>query len=176
MWAGPFQSEGLAAYERAKEAGMSSLRATALGHVGSFKDCWTFRATLAELIRGSVRTVQRALTQGRDLGLIGTARGKKTEIPPGAERPVTCGFSHRWTIGWGKAGQAIRDAVEAARAAAERRKLARLACATVAPAGPPGQRVQALARGEARQPARRWTAAELDAELAKTAPPDKPSG
>ena len=166
MWSGPYQTEGLAAYQRAVDAGMSSLRATVLGHIGSFKDCWKFRKTLAELVHGSVRTVQRALTQGREVGLIGTARGKITETPPGAARPVSCGFSHRWTIGWGQSGKMVQDAIAEARAKAERRKLNRVALATVSVAPPP--------KHPARPPARRWTAEELDAELAKTRPPDKP--
>lgn len=173
QWAGPYQTEGLAAFERARQAGMSMLRALALGHVGSFKDCWLFRLNIADKIRGSVRTVGRALQQGRELGLIGTARGKKHEIPPGRTEPVTCGFSHRWTNGWGKSGEVVRQAVEAARAAYEQRRLTRLAMAAVLK--PPAPRVAPprVARGDLR---RRWTAADLDAELAKTQPPDKPSG
>jgi len=171
IWAGPFQTEGIAAYQRARDAGMSPLRASALGHVGSFKDCWTFRNALAKMARASLRTIGRALAQGRELGLIGTARGGKHETPPGAKAPITCGFSHRWTIGWGKAGQVVQDAIAAARAAFEQRRLVRLACAAVRPAEPPKPTGQPRSQSA---PRRRWTSDELDAELAKTGPPDKP--
>lgn len=75
-----------------------------------------FRRSLAAKLNCSVRTVQRALTQARSEGLIGVHRAKKTEVPPGCTAPVSCGWSHRFTVGWGKAGQATKDAVDAAKA------------------------------------------------------------
>lgn len=124
LWLGPHHGEARAAYTRARRAGLTSLRALVIGSVASFKDCWAFRAKLAAKHDCSVRTVQRALTQAREEGLIGVARskcdivrGKKVfEKPPHFDKPVPCGWSHRWTIGWGKAGAAVKQAVEAARA------------------------------------------------------------
>jgi len=93
------------------------MRALVIGSVASFKECWAFRRKLAAKVGCSVRTVQRALTQARSEGLIGLARAKKDEVPPGWQHgPVTCGWSHRWVMGWGKAGEAARDAVHAAKA------------------------------------------------------------
>lgn len=173
LWDGPYQAEGLAAFRRAKEAGLSTLRAMALGHIGSYKDCWVFRNKLARLIGASLRTVGRALADGRAEGLIGTARGGKHEVPPGASSPITCGFSHRWTIGWGKAGKVVQDAVAAAKAVFEQRRLTRLSLAAVMESPAPRRPLPPrAARGDLTR--RRWSAAEIDAELAKTRPPDKP--
>lgn len=98
---------------------MTSVRALVVSFVASFKDCWAFRSKIASVIGCSVRTVQRALTQGQDLGLLRCARAKLGETPPGARGPVDCGFSHRWTTGWGeagkRAGQKIAAAIERAR-------------------------------------------------------------
>lgn len=116
LWLGPVHSEAKAAFVRARAVGLTSLRALVVGNVASFKDCWAFRSKIARQVGCSVRTVQRALTQAREEGLIGVARAKKGECPPNWKKPVECGWSHRWTVGWGKAGAAIKQAVEAARA------------------------------------------------------------
>lgn len=174
-WPGPASVEARAAYERARNTGLSAARALVLGCIASFKDGWLFRKNLADHTGLSVRTVQRAITQGKETGLIGVGRAKKDEIPPGLDRPVPCGWSHRWTIGWGQA-------YEQAKAAVAQCRLARL--------------VKAAARGEAKptpkaaesapcgplqgprqeRPARQWTASDIDAELERLArvksPPD----
>lgn len=147
MWMGPNQLEGTAAYKRAREAGMSFARSEVLGHIGSFRDCWTFRRKIAERCNCSIRTVQRAITQGKMLGLIGVARLKKHETPPGADGPLTCSGSHRWTNGYGLAGEAAKRAVDAARL----KWIERAATHAV--------------RSKANKPRRKWTAEELDAEL-----------
>jgi hypothetical protein len=116
LWLGPVHTEARAAYTRARGRGLTPLRSLIVGTVASFKDCWAFRSKIAAFVGCSVRTVQRALTQARSEGLIGVARGKKNECPPNWKSPVACGWSHRWTVGWGKAGAAVRDAVDAARA------------------------------------------------------------
>ncbi len=152
VWEGPFQSEGSAAFHRAIAAGMSLLRAFSLGNIGSFRDGWITRKTLALRARCSVRTVQRAITQARELGLLGVARAKRGETPPGMNRPLDCGFSHRWTVGWGKAGEQVKQAVALARAKYITRKYKTVAPAPIVPVV---------------KPHRRWTAEELDAELAK---------
>jgi hypothetical protein len=125
LWLGPSHYEARAAYHRARGAGLTSLRALVVGTIGSFQDCWSFRSTIATFLGCSVRTVQRAITQAKQEGLIGVARSKVTVKPDGSRefepapklgKPIPCGWSHRWTVGWGKAGEAVQRAVEAARA------------------------------------------------------------
>lgn len=153
---GPYRREAESMYVRARQAGMSVARATVAAFVSSFKDCWAFRKQIARVIGVSVRTVQRALTEASDLGLLRTARAKKGETPPGAKGPIDCGFSHRWTMGWGeagkKAGAKIRAAIEKAKT---RRLLSRAAPAT-----------RTLSRPEPKR-RRILTVEELDAELAR---------
>lgn len=159
LWLGPVHTEARAGYQRARTAGMSPLRSLVVGTVASFKECWTFRKNIARKVGCSVRTVQRALTQAREEGLIGCARAKKDEVPPNWEHgPVTCGWSHRWVIGWGKAGQAVADAVHAAKA----RWLVKHAAPNKMTTRPP----TAIGVPATYKPPRRsWTAEELDAEL-----------
>lgn len=138
---------------------MSPLRALAFAQIASFREGWVFRKRIAKKIGGSVRTVGRAIRQAKDLGLLGTARAKKHEIPPGLDKPLVCGWSHRWIIGWGKAGQAVAAAVNQARA----RRLAKLTAKGVRPVAQPRRR--------------RWTAEELERELelrARSMPPPEP--
>jgi hypothetical protein len=159
MWIGPSPHEAVAGYNRAREQGMSPLRALAFGQIASFRDGWVFRSKIAKRIGASVRTVGRAIRQAKDLGLLGTARAKKTEIPPGLERPLVCGWSHRWIIGWGKAGEAVKLAVNAARA----RRLTKLTAKGLRPVAQPQRR--------------RWTAEQLERELelrARQVPPPEP--
>jgi hypothetical protein len=160
LWLGPSPNEARAAYGRARESGMSALRALVVGNIASHRDCWAFRAKLAQKVGCSVRTVQRAITQATSLGLIGVARAKPNEKPPGVGHVVPCGWSHRWTVGWGRAGAAVKRAVDAARARFTLRRasrpLPRDACAAKA----------RQCGGKAPQLGRTWTAAELDAELA----------
>jgi hypothetical protein len=186
MWPGNFSAEANAAFQRALEAGMSSGRSMVIGCIASFKDGWIFRRTLAECAGVCVRTAQRAITQGKELGLLGVARAKKDEIPPGAEAPIPCGWSHRWTIGWG-------EAYSRAKASIARTRLARAAKAAVKAAAknlgvstdrphasPAGTHPDSYGRDKAKSSAasspRRWTAAEIDDELERlarvNAPPD----
>ena len=183
LWLGPVHSEARSAFQRARQAGLSPMRALVIGSVASFKECWAFRRKLAAQVGCSIRTVQRALTQAREEGLIGVARAKKTDVPPNWKHgPIACGWSHRWVIGWGKAGQAVADAVHAAKA----RWLVKHALATPrvsqTSAPPADNQVDpAISRRAATGPRaeyarRKWTAQELDAELellerAKKPPP-----
>jgi hypothetical protein len=163
--------EARAMWQRAVTEGLSIARAVVLANVASFKDCWTSRKKIAAHVGVSLRTVQRALTQGHDLGLIGKARAKKGETMPGAEKPQTCGFSHRWTVGRGLAVASVVSAVAAARLA----RIVKRAAEAVRPsapktAEPPPQRPP---RPGAGAPRRRYTAEELEAELAKLPPVDE---
>lgn len=167
LWLGPVHTEARAGYHRARAAGLSPLRALVIGTVASFKECWTFRRNLALQVGCSVRTVQRALTEARAEGLIGLARAKKDEVPPGWHHgPITCGWSHRWVIGWGQAGERAQAAVQAARARWLVKHAAPNKMTTPPrPAEParPGAPPRPTARPEYQR--RSWTAAELDAEL-----------
>lgn len=120
---GPYPHEARSMYFRARRQGMSLLRSTVAAYVASFKDCWAFRKKIAATVGVSVRTVQRAITQGQDLGLLNARRGKKGEVPPGARGPLDCGFSHRWTTGFGEHG---KNAVRSIAAAVERCKMRRV--------------------------------------------------
>lgn len=160
MFPGPHVAEARAAFARALENGMSSKRAHGLGVIASFKEGWIPRRSIARWIGGCVRTVGRMIHQAKGIGLLGTARAKKHEIPPGRTEPFTCGWSHRWIIGWGKAGKAVDDAVHAARA----RWLVKVAApAPAASGGDKGTARAVAARPEYQK--RRYTAAEIDAEL-----------
>jgi len=173
LWKGPYQHEGTKAFLGAREDGMSVKRAIVLGHAGSFKDCFAFRKTIAKWAGCSVRTVQRAFTEARQKGRNGTARAKPGEIPPGCDTPIPCGWSHRWTIGWGKVGKAVADAVNAARA----RWIVKHAVPSVAKA--PDKQAQNVSARPARPEyqRRKWTADELNSELerlGKLEPREKP--
>lgn len=165
LWLGPHHLEAAAAFGRARELGLSLARAHVVGNVASFRDCWAFRSRLARAVRVSVRTVQRALTQAADVGLIGRARAKPSDVPPGLTAPVPCGWSHRWTVGWGAAGELARQAVARARAVRLLRRSVGGA-STLA-----GRILQDRPRRpqRAEYQGRHWTAQELDDELARLA-------
>lgn len=112
---GPDYRSAQLAYERARAAGMSELRARVVAHVASFKDGWVFRRRLAAAVRCSVRTVQRALSQAVELGLLGRARARRGETPPGAKGPLSCGWSHRWMVARDLVGAAANRLIMAAR-------------------------------------------------------------
>ena len=125
LWIGPVHTEATAAYKRAREAGLTSARSLVVGTIASRKDGWMFRSTIAAKLGISIRTVQRAITQAKELGLMKVLlckyemQGKKrvyTETPPGLDGPIQNAWTHRWTIGWGMAGAAVKAAVDAARA------------------------------------------------------------
>lgn len=142
---------------RAREAGLSALRAGIIGDIASFKDGWVFRSKLAAENDCSVRTVQRAITQAKNEGLIGVARAKENEVPPGAAGPIPCGWSHRWTVGRELAGDELRAAIARAKLAQLTRRMGAPSSAGVphAPKPPP--------------PPRRYSSDELDAELQRLA-------
>jgi len=151
--------EADAAFVRAVDQGLTAARALVIANVASFKDCWTARKKLAVYARTSLSTVQRALNQAAELGLIGKARAKLGEQLPGLPQPQTCGYSHRWTIGRGMAAGAAMAAIAAARVAK---------IVNRAPQKPKPQPVilQPKAPKPEQRAQRRYTAAELEAELA----------
>lgn len=101
FWLGPDWREAQASFEAALRLGLTPVRALVVGHIASFKDCWTFARTLADAVRCCRRTVQRAVAEAKSLGLMGTGRAKKNEIPKGRKEPLSCGWSHRWIIARG---------------------------------------------------------------------------
>lgn len=115
MWLGPFVHEAEKAFLRALEAGANELGAAIEGDCASFRDCWAPRRTLARRHRCSVRTVQRKITAAKRAGRLHVHRSKRGEVPPGAQRPFWCGFSHKFTSGWGKAGDEVKREIERAR-------------------------------------------------------------
>jgi len=170
LWLGPVHVEARSAYQRARSAGLSPLRSLVIGTVASFRDCWAFRRKIAAHLGCSVRTVQRALTHGEREGLIGKARAKLAEKPPNMDQPIPCGWSHRWTIGWGQAGKLVQQAVDAAKARWIVRHVSQpVVVPKVASAldlGAPRQRTEHQRRG--------WTAEQLDAKLAELEREHKP--
>lgn len=162
--------EADAAFVRAVDAGMTAARALVVANVASFRDCWAARRKIMLYARTSLSTVQRALNQAAELGLIGKARAKLGERLPGLPEPQTCGYSHRWTIGRGMAAGAAMAAIAAARVA----KIVNRAFN--APKKPPKREPVILQpkppRPEQRAQ-RRFSAAELDAALAEL-PPEPP--
>lgn len=163
MWMGPDAVEAQGMFLRARELGMSQARALALAQIASFEDGWAFRSTIARKNGNSIRTVQRAITQGADIGLIGKARSKKDEVPRGATGPIACSYSHRWVIGRGKAGRERKEAIDRYRYARTARKSVEAALAIERP-----NMSRSPVRAEYQH--RKWTAAELEAELAKQLP------
>lgn len=172
LWLGPNAAEALAAYTRARAAGMNAVRSLVIGCVASFRDAWAFRKTIAERVKCSVRTVQRALNQGRKLGLIQVWRAKKGEIPKGLSAPMKCGWSHRIAVGFGQAAAVVAAAVAAARVKFMLRHPPSVAPKLPAPTLPASCQPVADNRVLSAKPRtanqlRRWTAEEIEAELAR---------
>lgn len=160
---------------------MSLARSWVIGGIASFKDAWLFRLKLARWFRCSVRTIQRAITEGKELGLIGVARCKQGEIPPGAQTAIPCGWSHRWTVGWGKAVDVARSEIAQTRFARIMKALAKRPAPPAPPVYPKrktqftAEEIQTVIDSQSgeckdygtRQPRSRWTTEQIDAELAK---------
>lgn len=167
LWLGNDARGASLAEARALDAGLSSLRARIVGHIASFKDCWVFRGRIASAARCSVRTVQRAISQAKAEGLIGVARAKRGECPPGARGPLPCGWSHRWIVGRGLAGDALRAAVARAKLHALTRQLGRTKSNRLMPDD--RARVEAAELERRRQDARRRLA-EFESQLSRGDP------
>jgi hypothetical protein len=176
-WRGPFAAEAAYAYQRARLAGLSEMRARMIGHIASYRETWAFASSIASWVNGSRRTVFRALAQAKAEGLIGSRPIKDDEIPPGAEKPISCGGSLRWTIGWGKAVEEAKAAVAHARM----RWLIRVSNVAKHVAKPPkggakseptpGPHTRTPGRAEYRRP---MTAEEIDRALASEPFGDEP--
>lgn len=177
-WRGPYGAEAASAYQRARLAGLSELRARIVGHIASYRETWAFASSIASWVHGSRRTVFRALAQAKEFGLIGSRPLKDDEVPPGAEKPISCGGALRWTIGWGKAYEEAKAAVAQARM----RWLVRVAAPSAKHTPKPARQTREEApRHRGPRPSRpefqgRMTAEELDralaSELGGEPPPD----
>jgi len=170
LWLGPDGAEARAAYARARAAGMNLLRSMVIGCIASFRDGWAFRHTIARKVGCSVRTVQRAINEGRALGLIQVFRAKKGERPPGCSTPLKCGWSHRITVGFGRAAAAALAAVAAARVKWMLRHPPKMPAPTLAAGCQADKRGTPIVRALTKPPPtpnqrRTWTAEEIDAEL-----------
>jgi hypothetical protein len=102
-WLGPYVDEAWSAYHLARGARMTALRARVWGHIGSNKITYAFRRTIAKAEGCSIRTVQRAITEGQDKGIGRAVRSKPGQIIPGLGKPLTCGCSLKWVAAWGRA-------------------------------------------------------------------------
>ena len=184
VFGGPNPREGFRQFQRLIGLGYHPTIAMVGGHVASFPDCWSFRATIGGAVSRSVRTVQRCLTTLKTDGIMGIHRSKPAETPRGARGPIHCGFSHRYIVGANLAGEAVKQAVEQARAKASNAKFARIISKAMFPSAPapapaPAPAAPAPAPAATREQwanARHYTRAQLDAELARrtTPPPEEP--
>lgn len=182
LWLGGDAAEARRVFTRALEAGMTALRALALGNVASFRDCWAFRRTIAKRLGCSIRTVARAFRQGAELGMLGRGRAERGERTPGdpsegGGKVFPCGWSHRWIIGRGTTGAeaTAREAAARARWLVKRAFAATKAAPAPAPAPTPAP-TPAPPRAEYR---RAMSAEEIDRILEREArerPPPDPDG
>lgn len=151
LFGGPFQSEAKKAYALAVAEGWRGKGPIVYAELVSHgKNPWLFQSSIAAAVGCAVRTVQRWLRRMRDEGLLQCWRGKKKEIPPGAVKPLKCGFSNRAVTLWNAIGERFEQL-----------------------------RAELAAKAAAKRDARRAryrprTVAEIDAELAKTAKPKPP--
>jgi hypothetical protein len=82
---------------------MSCKRAYAVACFASLGQiCWQFQSSVARFTGYSVRTVQRAARQAKQMGVLVSRRLRRGERPPGARQPITCGGALRRFIAWGK--------------------------------------------------------------------------
>jgi len=176
LWVGNDELEARAAYKRAREAGLTTTRAMVVGVIGSFRfdgrhDGWIYRRKIAEKLGCSIRTVQRAINDAIRCGLMKVYPNKPGEMPIGAKKKPQNRWSHRFIIGFGKAAEAAWQMVCAARARLLLSPPKRRLTADVptvadkvslsAPLPPPKAKTWVQSR--------KWTDAELDAELARRA-------
>jgi hypothetical protein len=172
LWQGPNGREARVAFGAARARGASAAGALVLANVASWRDCWLFRRRIASTIGCSVRTVQRWLTWAHEAGLIGRARGKPDEVPAGASGPVPCGWSHRWWVGRGLRGERLEAAISTSRVVTLVRRIWRGDWRRYQRHVPelveePRSKRALVRLVRASEPRVHWTAAEIDAELAR---------
>jgi hypothetical protein len=151
LFGGPFQSEAKKAYALAVADGWRGKGPTVYAELVSHgKNPWLWQSTIAAAVGCTVRTVQRWLKRMREEGLLQCWRAKKNEIPPGAKGPITPGYSNRAVTLWHAIGTRFTEL---------RAELAAKAAAKAA---------------KRRAGYRRYTAEEIERELAKRGkpPPD----
>jgi hypothetical protein len=150
---GLFKQHGPQGYAYGIEQGWRGYGAAIYGEFLTYgKDAWVFQRTIAENVGCGVRCVQRWLRRFRELGLVLCHRSKKGERPPNSK--AKNGFWHGWS-------HRIFTALNTATTFFKTR------CEEIA---------QRAAENAAKRRAgyRRYTAEELDRELAKRYGPDPP--
>jgi len=170
MWVGNQEYEARAAYGRAREMGLTVTRSMVVGVIGSFQykgvhDGWIYRRKIAEKLNCSIRTVQRAISDAIRCGLMVVFPNKPGEMPIGAKTKPQNRWSHRMVIGFGKATEVARSMVQAARA----RWLLPKTAPSTAPAPTPAMadKLTLSAKPKTWVQARKWTAADIETELAR---------
>lgn len=99
---GPYRREALAIAEHCVAQGMSWKRAYSLACMASLgRISWVFQSTIARFTGYSVRTIQRAVRQAKELGVLVSRWLNRGEQPVGSRNPITCGGALRRFIGWG---------------------------------------------------------------------------
>ena len=123
LFGGRFQQQAKEGYAFAVSEGFRGFGPLVYAELMSWgKDAWLFQSTIARKLGCSVRTVQRWLHAFRESGLLKCFRSKKGEIPPKAQSPISCGFSHRVMTAWHCAGSRFREVCEEIRVKREKRK------------------------------------------------------
>ena len=96
--------EADAVYAFAIERGMSHPRAYSLACFASFgRKTWTQQKRIAGFTGYSIRTTQRSVRQGKQIGLLTTQRFPRGFQPEGGRGPLRCGGAWKTFIGWGLA-------------------------------------------------------------------------
>lgn len=148
VFGGRFQNAAKEGYAFAVDQGFHGFGPLIYAELMSYgKDAWVFQSSIAAKLGCHVRTVQRWLRRFRDEGLLQCFRSKKGEIPPLAEHPISCGFSHRVLTAWHAAGSRFRELCEEIRLKREAKRRLR-------------------ARGQ------KMTAEQIDSELLRRFGPD----
>lgn len=99
---GRFREEADRVFRFCEEHGFAGKRAYALACLASYGEkSWTFQRTVANFARVCVRTIQRAVRQGKRFGVLTTKRIPRGARPPGAEKRLDCGAAWKWFTAWG---------------------------------------------------------------------------
>jgi hypothetical protein len=97
-----FHREAIRVYKWARSEGMTHARARILSCGAAYgRQFYTFERTLAEFTGFCRRTVQRAMAEGKKLGLITSKWIKRGTFAPGSKVRMNNGGALRTVVGWG---------------------------------------------------------------------------